>query len=222
MHTDILEPLVKRHDFPVLLRELTAIWEQENSRRQQFRDELCDDTKAEFIAGEIIIHSPARARHLIATKNLLKLVDTYVLANNLGQVFSEKALVCLTRNDFEPDIAFFNQQKSQHFTLDQMKFPAPDFVVEVLSDSTEARDRGIKLLDYAEHYVAEYWIIDADEDTVEQYLLSPPANRYSLHAKIREGRIKSQILAGFEIPLEAIFDEQAQMAELQRMLSPKA
>jgi Uma2 family endonuclease len=35
--------------------------------------------------------------------------------------------------------------KAQAFTRDQTKFPVPDLVVEILSDSTEAIDRGVKV-----------------------------------------------------------------------------
>jgi Uma2 family endonuclease len=43
----------------------------------------------------------------------------------------------------------------------------PDLVVEVVSPSTEARDRGIKLERYRHFGVREYWIVDADRRTVE-------------------------------------------------------
>ena len=68
-------------------------------------------------------------------------------------------MISLTRNDYEPDICYFNKEKSQHFTDDQLLFPAPDLVVEVLSKSTEQTDRTIKFKDYENHNVLEYWII---------------------------------------------------------------
>ena len=46
---------------------------------------------------------------------------------------------------------------------------APDLVVEILSDSTEHRDRGIKLRSYARAGIAEYWIIDLVARRVEVY-----------------------------------------------------
>lgn len=52
-----------------------------------------------------------------------------------------------------------------------MKFPVPDLAVEVLSPSTEARDRGVKFEDYAANRVGEYWIISTEEATVEQFVL---------------------------------------------------
>ena len=59
-----------------------------------------------------------------------------------------------------------------------MQFPPPDLVVEVLSESTEKRDRGVKFEDFAAHGVGEYWMIDADKETLEQYL--PGADGFEL------------------------------------------
>lgn len=90
-----------------------------------------------------------------------------------------------------------------------MGFPAPDFVVEVLSASTEASDRGVKFEDYARHGIREYWIIDCDEKTVEQYVLRDNETRYYLAQKLAGGMIASLVISGFEIPVAAIFDDQA-------------
>ena len=128
----------------------------------------------------------------------------------------EKLLIALTRNDYEPDICFFTQEKAAAFAPDQMKFPAPDLVVEVLSDSTEAIDRGAKFEDYALHGVAEYWLVDPEQESVEQYLLGDEA--YELAVKVKSGTIQSTVVSGFEIPVQAIFDAAEQFTALQALL----
>jgi Uma2 family endonuclease len=78
--------------------------------------------------------------------------------------------------------------------------------VEILSESTRERDRGIKMQDYAAHNVQEYWLIDPDERTVEQYLLNEGI--FSLHLKLNEeGTPHSQVIQGFSIPIKSIFQE---------------
>ena len=42
--------------------------------------------------------------------------------------------------------------------------------MEIISESTKDRDYGIKMTDYALHGVKEYWIVDPENLTVEQYL----------------------------------------------------
>jgi Uma2 family endonuclease len=48
----------------------------------------------------------------------------------------------------------------------------PDLVVEVLSPSTAARDRGIKLERYRHFGVPEYWLVDPEENTIDVWTLA--------------------------------------------------
>jgi Uma2 family endonuclease len=98
-----------------------------------------------------------------------------------------------------------------------MHFPAPDFIVEVLSDSTAGADRGVKFDDYAAHGVAEYWLIDPVTETVEQYTLQNQA--YELVIKAQTGQIVSRAVPHFEIPIRAIFEEALNRATLQQLLA---
>lgn len=206
MHA-ILEPLLSRPDLPQLVAMLNDQLQQERQRREIFIRDLAPDQKAEFIAGETVLHSPATAEHILVTGRLHVLLKMHVLKHGLGEVFVEKALVHLTRNDYEPDVLFFGPDKAAQVAPDQMLFPAPDFIAEVLSDSTEARDRGIKFDDYALHDVSEYWIIDASERTVEQYSLLN--KQYKLKQKLAAGTISSLVVPGFEIPIAALFENEA-------------
>ena len=114
--------------------------------------------KVEFIEGEVIMHSPARNEHLVVKLHLATLLMTFVRDRGLGEVRDEKCLCIFPRNDYEPDIVFFGPEKSATIQPKTMKFPVPDFVVEVLSDSTEIRDRGVKFEDFEAHGVSEYWM----------------------------------------------------------------
>jgi len=49
---------------------------------------------------------------------------------------------------------------------------APTLVVEVLSPSTDARDRGVKQALYARYGVPFYWIVDSAAGTVQALRLS--------------------------------------------------
>lgn len=212
----IIEQLKRSPRLPQLTRQFQAILRAEQRQRQRFYDEMSETQKVEFINGEIIVQSPVKLRHSTASGNLFALLRAYVQKHGLGYVGHEKLLVTLTRNDYEPDICFFGQAKAKTFAPDQVKFPAPDLVVEVLSDSTEAIDRGIKFEDYALHGVREYWIVDPDQESVEQYLLQ--AERYDLAVKVKSGTIQSAVVDGFDIPVRAIFDSGEQLAALQMIV----
>jgi len=209
----ILKPVVQSVAFPELLEQLSAYWEAEQNRRLEFYNWVTPNMKAEFIEGEIVVHSPVRRCHNAATGMLFSLLHTYVIRNNLGFVGVEKIMIRLTRNDYEPDICFFSKDKSDAFDPSQTLFPAPDFVVEITSPSTESRDRGLKMEDYARHGIAEYWIIDPDTEVGEQYLLADGI--YQLQLSTHTAVLQSTAVAGFSISARAIFDDAAYRDAMQ-------
>lgn len=215
----LVAPLRKSPFYAEIADLLHAEVEAERALRRKFYAEMTPEQKVEFIGGEIIMHSPARNVHLDVTKYTLQLIDVYVRRTQLGEVKSEKCLVAFPRNDYEPDIVFFGKEKSQKLKPSTMRFPVPDFIVEVLSESTEARDRGIKFDDYAAHGVAEYWIVDAERRVIEQYLLRD--GTYCLEVKASTGEIRSTAIPGFTAPVKAFFHAGENLAALQTILSER-
>ncbi|CAN5425352.1 Uma2 family endonuclease [soil metagenome] len=216
MHITV-EQTLEMPNAVLFVRKVEAALEAEQKKRQHFYEIVEENKKMEFINGEIIFHSPVRLQHNSATKLLCKLLDTFVIKHNRGFVGIEKIMISLTRNDYEPDICFFGSDKAKNFTSKQAQFPAPDFVVEVLSDSTEKNDRQTKFQDYAAHGVTEYWIVDADKKVVEQYFLQD--EQYELLLKAKDGEIESVVLADFKIPIRAIFDETENLKALANLIS---
>ena len=212
-----IQQLLRSPRLPEAMRRLQAIARTEAKKRRYFYEVVTEQQKAEFINGEIVVHSPVKYQHNQTSFRLAALLGAYVQRRDLGSVGHEKLLVTLTRNDYEPDICFFGPEKAGGLTPDQSKFPAPDLIVEVLSESTEAIDRGIKFEDYAAHGVGEYWIVDPAAETIEQYLLDEGV--YRLAVKVKTGTIASAVVAGFEIPVRAVFDGAEQLAALQAILA---
>lgn len=217
MHTTLVADLLKTPNAFLLIQEAQVILNQEQKRREAFYNEITEQEKVEFINGEIIVHSPVKKKHNEASSLLNRLLGIYVGKNKLGFVGYEKIMVRLTRNDYEPDVVFFKKEKADFFSPNQTLFPAPDLVIEVLSDSTEDKDRGIKFQDYEAHEVMEYWIIDAENQLLEQYILT--STGYELHLKSDNGYVKSVAVEGFSIPIEAIFNEATNLTMLQQLLS---
>jgi Uma2 family endonuclease len=201
---------------PLYARQLQAWMETEQARREQFYREMSETRKTEFINGEVIVHSPVRSCHNLVGQNLLYLLGVFVRKHQLGYIGYEKILITLTRNDYEPDLCYFGPAKAQSFTSNQTKFPPPDFVAEILSPGTKANDYGIKFEDYALHGVCEYWIIDPEQEFVEQYFLK--GEIYELHVRAMTGVLESSAISGFVIPVRAIFDEAEQFTALQSLL----
>lgn len=202
---NVRDELLKTPDLRGLLDDLEKVWREEQILRHTFWAEVDENLKAEFILGEIIYHAPIHGRHWMASSNILTQLLPFVKQYNLGKVGIEKVMVRPTRNDYEPDICFWPASVSENFGKTQSAFPPPEFVVEILSESTRDRDYGIKMTDYALHGVKEYWIVDPENCTVEQYLLQQ--NQYQLVQKLKEGVLKSAVITDFQIEVSLIFEE---------------
>ncbi len=214
---EIIHKILDSPNAPTLFQQIKVILKEEQRNRVKFYNDISEQEKAEFINGEVIIHSPVMKRHNEANSNLHKLIDTFVYKNQLGFVGIEKILIQLTRNDYEPDICFFKSAKAKNFKSNQSLFPPPDFIAEVLSKGTAHRDRGIKFEDYAAHGVQEYWIIDPKAKVVEQYLLTKN-NTYNLNMKTNSGDIESDAIKGFKVPVKAIFDKKRNYEALEKIM----
>lgn len=87
-------------------------------------------------------------------------------------VFVAPLDVILSRtNVLQPDLLLIHRSRSEIVTKRGVE-GAPDLVVEILSPSSRARDKVRKMKIYAKHGVPEYWVIDIDTRTLEQYVLT--------------------------------------------------
>lgn len=59
-HTSLADEILKRPDALSQLKYLETVLEEEQRRRKDFYEWVTPDIKAEFINGEIIVHSPHR------------------------------------------------------------------------------------------------------------------------------------------------------------------
>ncbi len=217
MKTSLADKILERPDARLIVDVVNQTLEAERRLRRQFYETVREDQKAEFINGEIIVHSPVKKRHDTVSGNLFILLRTFVVKRQLGHVGHEKLMISLTRNDYEPDICFFGKEKAAAFEEDQTIFPTPDLVIEVLSPGTRDRDYGVKLEDYQAHGVLEYWIIDPKARVLEQRVLD--GEEYVLKATASVGEaVKSVAVPGFSIPLRAVFEEKAHLQALAGIL----
>ncbi len=217
---DFAEKILERPDAPQQLERIQNALKEERQRRLEFYEWVTEDMKVEFINGEVVIHSPVKKRHWDASDLLSSLLSFFVRAKKMGRIATEKAMISLTRNDYEPDICFFSAAQVATFTEEQVLFPAPEFVVEILSRKTAKNDRGVKRVDYATHGIREYWIIDPARQQIEQYLLPTEDSREYFPPRILriDDDIESRVIKGFAIPVRAVFEEAANMEALKNLI----
>ena len=133
-------------------------------------ENLPEGVRAELIDGQIFYFAAPKLVHQSIIGDLYFKIRSYI-ENNSGRcsVFDSPVSVRLVedgKNHLEPDIIVICN--SDLLELDGCH-GAPDWVIEVISKSTKARDYGIKMVKYREAGVKEYWIVDPEREIVLVY-----------------------------------------------------
>lgn len=145
-----------------------------------------DGRRYELYEGELIMTPSPRPRHQVVIGNLHMLMAEHVRAHGLGQVYLSPIDVILSRiTVLQPDLVYIERARLEIVTERAIE-GAPTLVVEVLSPSTDARDRGVKQALYARYGVPFYWIVDPDARTVQALRLS--GESYEAVARLDETR----------------------------------
>ena len=222
MTTRALVVELLNHNAP---REVVSRMEEalrsEEKRRGEFRQWLEPDVKAEFILGEVVVHSPATEGHNGTVFRISMLLGTHCTLTGTATTRVEKALIETVRNDYEPDISVWLTERAADFTDDMLYYPPPDLVVEVLSKSTEDRDRGVKYDDYCREGVSEYWIVDPRVRRVQQYRLDTGYEGENIYREtVLDGQdvLASTVLPDFSVPVASFFHAEP-FAEALRVLA---
>ncbi len=120
----------------------------------------------EFYRGEIFAMVGVRRTHGIVTGNIFSALRHHVKGTPC-QAFSESLKVKVNESIFYPDV-FVTCDKTDLQT--DMIFTAPTVIVEVLSPSTQAFDRGLKFAAFRQiASLKEYLLVDPDTRVVELY-----------------------------------------------------
>ena len=128
-----------------------------------------DGKRHEILDGEHHVTPAPRLTHQTVVTELILQIRPQV--REKGLVYGAPVDVHLSEVDIlQPDLVVIAPDRRHILTPTKIK-GAPDLVVEVLSSSTEARDRGLKKRRYAAGGVPEYWIVDLEEHVVEQHVL---------------------------------------------------
>lgn len=156
-----------------------------------------EDTKADLIDGEMVVHSPASLQHEDVVSFLGGLMSFYADARALGKVIaSGNGVVHLASGrKFAPDI-FFIRQTRVPTPLPREFEGAPDLVVEVLSPSTRTIDLQVKRPAYRDAGVAELWFVDREQ---RQVLIDRKHNDGYREDTVTDGRVTSEALPEYWI-----------------------
>lgn len=133
---------------------------------------LPEGKRAELIDGRIYDMAPPGRTHQKISMRLSQTIANYIdRKNGSCEVYAAPFAVFLSeddRNYLEPDICVICDPSK----LDETGcHGAPDWVIEIVSPSSKARDYFKKLFKYRSAGVREYWVVDPAKKAVNVYQL---------------------------------------------------
>lgn len=126
-----------------------------------------DGNRYEVIAGELYVTPAPGSIHQRVQYRLAAMFENFCDEHGVGTMYGAPYDVVFAEGDYlEPDLIFVRRDR-EHIIQKHAAVGTPDLVVEILSDATARRDRGIKRERYAAYGVPEYWIIDTEAKQIE-------------------------------------------------------
>jgi Uma2 family endonuclease len=127
-----------------------------------------DGHRHEAIGGELYVTPAPTPRHQDIVLRLAIRLREILVEPGLGRLWVAPIGVEFpdTGEGVQPDIVFVSTARRDRIVEAGIQ-GAPDLVVEVLSPTTESRDRGVKRKLYERQGVSVYWIVDPEAGAVE-------------------------------------------------------
>ena len=165
--------------------------------------EALSPLKHEYVAGEVFAMAGASEEHVTIALNVAALLRAHVRGGPCRVYIADMKLrVERARAFFYPDV--FVTCEAADAAEPTVKARAR-VVVEVLSESTEAYDRGAKFASYRQlPSLEEYVLIDSRSRCVEVFRRHPDG--WMLHPVPDDGRLDLATL-GFDCTLDAIYED---------------
>jgi Uma2 family endonuclease len=163
-----------------------------------------DGLRYELYDGEVFVVPAPLPRHQVVQLLIAEMLRRFASEHGGFAVASPIDIVFSDYDVLQPDVVFFSAARAHLVDLDHVIRNPPDLCVEVLSPSTEERDRGRKMQMFARFGVAEYWIVDSRARRIEVYRLEHEGYALLAHAA-GEGIIESPTIAGLAFAVAGLF-----------------
>jgi Uma2 family endonuclease len=163
---------------------------------------LSEDDRVELIDGEVRVMSPIGPVHAAIVKRLNTILSR--LLPNTAILSVQDPIQLHDYSEPQPDLAIL-QYRDDFYA---QAHPVADDVLLVIevSDTTVEYDRDEKLPRYAQANIAEAWLIDVNNFTVEQYV-QPRNGKYLVKTIVERGdTIAAQSVAALQIDVDRIFE----------------
>lgn len=158
----------------------------------------------ELLEGELIVSPAPNFYHQKIVSELLTVITNHIKQNALGIAVASPVDVVLSPTDTpQPDLIFISNERRGIITPANIQ-GAPDLVVEIISPTSDRRDRQTKWELYARSGVPFYWIVDPRLELLEEYELRGEAYYLVREWKADES-FAPQLFPGLHIMLDEVF-----------------
>jgi Uma2 family endonuclease len=165
---------------------MSSALEQESMFTVSYIENLPDGERAELLDGVIYAMAPPNTRHQLLLSELHGLIHRKIKSKNgKCKIFPAPFAVYLNDDDLnyvEPDISIICDPKKLN---EKGCNGAPDWIIEIISPSSERHDYMTKLSAYMKAGVKEYWIVNPLKNIISVNILDDfPAKNYTFHDKV--------------------------------------
>ena len=162
---------------------------------------LPEGKRAELIDGELYMMAAPGRKHQDIVMDVSYLIKAHIVRGNGScKVYPAPFAVHLNaddRNYVEPDISVICDKNK---LTDKGCSGAPDWIIEVVSESSRSMDYDRKLFKYRTAGVREYWIVDPDKGKVTVYRFAHDTmEEYGFGDKVKAG-----LYEGLEIDFSGV------------------
>lgn len=157
------------------------------------RKRASSDERLELIEGEIFVTPSPTAWHQIVALRLGSRLKRAVMDTGLGLVLPAPFDVAFDdQSVLQPDLLVLLNDRAS--LLERARVAgAPTLVIEIISPSTETRDRERKRSMYAREGVPEYWLVDPQRRNVTSF-------SESAHGEYQRATTTEDVLISVAIP----------------------
>lgn len=161
---------------------------------------LPEESGWELIRGEIVRRMSIGSKHVGTVIKIGKLFERKIGEDVL--VSTQNPVHLDEYNEPEPDVALLKPRGD--FYTESLPTPTDVLLLVEVSDSTVEYDREFKKILYAEAEVAEFWLVNLKNNTIECYT-SPKNGNYRLAKILEKGEtIKSETIEKLTLQVEEI------------------
>jgi len=164
-----------------------------------------DGRQYELYDGEVRVVPSATFRHQLVLTELFAQLLAFRRASGGLLAVAPLDVIFDQFNVLQPDLLYLTEARRHLVDLDKRIEVSPDLAIEILSPRTSKHDRTRKAATYARFGVAEHWIIDPAEETIEVFVLESGAYRLATMAG-RSDTAASPTIVGLCIDVSSVFD----------------